>query len=187
MEVATTPPLLAATNDHRHDLGAAELGADANPGFEDFYRANADRVRRALAVTLGDPEAAGEAVDEAMTRALARWRHVRRLDSPAGWVYRVGLNWSISRWRRLRREIALGDHEPEVDTAGADTLGAGVAIALQALPVDQRAVIVCRALLECSTAETAASLGIPEGTVKSRLARGLTALRAAIDDAKEEA
>jgi len=39
------------------------------------------------------------------------------------------------------------------------------------------AVIVCRVLLDLSTADTAAVLGIAEGTVKSRLARGLSALR----------
>jgi RNA polymerase sigma-70 factor (ECF subfamily) len=51
--------------------------------------------------------------------------------------------------------------------------------------VDQRAVVVCRVLLDLSTADTAAVLGIGEGTAKSRLARALTALRAELgqDDA----
>lgn len=148
--------------------------------FEAFYRSEADRVRRALAVSLGDAHVAGEAVDEAMTRALARWGQVSRLDSPAAWVYRVGLNWSISRWRRLRREAPL--HELDRTVGAPEPLAADVAEALRALPIDQRAVVVCRALLECSTIETAAALGIPEGTVKSRLRRGLAALRTALTD-----
>jgi len=158
----------------------ATAATTAAASFETFYRAEADRVRRALAVSLGDAHVAGEAVDEAMTRALARWGRVSRLDSPAAWVYRVGLNWSISRWRRVRREGPLEDVDR---TVGApDPLAAGVADALRSLPIDQRAVVVCRALLECSTAETAAALGIPEGTVKSRFHRGLTSLRAALTD-----
>ena len=160
---------------------------DLNAGFEDFYRAHADRVRRALAVTLGDHAVAGEAVDEAMTRALARWHQVGRFDNPAGWVYRVALNWSVSRWRRVRRETVLDGVDASADGPTDTAFSTSVAVALQALPVQQRAVIVCRALLECSTAETAAALNLPEGTVKSRLARGLDTLRAALDDAKEEA
>jgi RNA polymerase sigma-70 factor (ECF subfamily) len=156
--------------------------------FEAFYRAHADPVRRALAVTLGDAQVAGEAVDEAMTRALARWRQVAHLDSPAGWVYRVGLNWAISRWRRLRREGPLDGVEPEPLSPGAgdNPSATDLDVALRHLPVDQRAVIVCRTLLEYSTAETAAVLGVPEGTVKSRLARGLAALRTAVDDLADD-
>ena len=162
----------------------ARRAAAEGVSFEAFYRAEADRVRRALAVSLGDVATAGEAVDEAMTRALARWSHVSRLDSPAAWVYRVGLNWSISRWRRRRWEAPLGAADR---TVGApDPLAVGVADALRTLPLDQRAVVVCRALLECSTAETAAALGVPEGTVKSRLARGLATLRTALADQEDE-
>ena len=146
--------------------------------FDVFYRAHADPLRRALAVTLGDPHVAGEAIDEAMTRALARWRDIGRLASPAGWVYRVALNWSISRWRRVRRELPLDGIEPEL--GAPDPLAASISIALRGLPIDQRAVIVCRTILEYSTSETAVALGVPEGTVKSRLARGLTVLRQAL-------
>jgi DNA-directed RNA polymerase specialized sigma24 family protein len=170
MEVAMTPPLAARV------AAETQVGAD----FETFYRTDADRLRRALAVTIGDPQVAAEAVDEAMTRALARWGHVRQLASPSGWVYRVGLNWSISRWRRRRREAPLDDLHGYLH--GPDPSGAAVAMALRTLPVDQRAVIVCRTLLEYSTAETAAALDVPEGTVKSRLARGLAALRAALQE-----
>lgn len=152
--------------------------------FETFYRTQADEVRRALAVTLGDAHVAGDAIDEAMTRALARWDKVSRLASPAGWVYRVGLNWSISRWRRRRRETPLDTLDGNLP--GPDPSAAAAAQALQKLPVAQRAVIVCRVLLELSTTETAAALDLPEGTVKSRLARGLATLRAAVTDEESE-
>jgi len=82
--------------------GAADATADS---FETFYRAQTDRVYRSLA--LADPHLTPEALDEAMTRAYARWRHVASLDNSGGWVFRVGLNWATSRWRKLRRERPL--------------------------------------------------------------------------------
>jgi DNA-directed RNA polymerase specialized sigma24 family protein len=127
----------------------AARSAPAEPvtdGFEAFYRAHVDRVYRALAVTLRRDDLAHEAVDEAMARAYARWSVVGTLDNPAGWVFRVGLNWATSWWRKLRRETPP--------------------------------VVTCRILLDLSTAETAEALGLSEGTVKSRLSRGLAALRA---------
>ncbi|WP_433211535.1 sigma factor-like helix-turn-helix DNA-binding protein [Dactylosporangium sp. CS-047395] len=143
--------------------------------FEGFYRAEADRLYRALAVTLGDPQLAREAADEAMARAYAHWDRVRDRENPGGWAFRVGLNWATSWWRKVRRERPLppnGDRASLDDPAGRHALAA-----LHRLALPQRAVIVCRVLLDLSTVETAAVLGIAEGTVKSRLARGLAELR----------
>jgi DNA-directed RNA polymerase specialized sigma24 family protein len=149
--------------------------------FETFYRGQADRVFRSLAVALADPHLAREAADEAMTRAYAGWKRVGALDNPGGWVFRVGLNWATSRWRRLRRERPI----PPESAADPGPSRAGVIaaqVALARLPLAYRTVIVCRVLLDLSTAETAAVLGLPEGTVKSRLARGLAALRAELTE-----
>ncbi|GGN52613.1 RNA polymerase sigma24 factor [Actinoplanes lobatus] len=145
-------------------------------GFEAFYRANADRVYRALVVTLRRDDLAAEAVAEAMSRAYARWPAVSRLENPAGWVFRVALNWATSWWRKVRREQPPADEAahphlrpPDGSVAAQD--------ALAKLPAPQRAVITCRVLLDLSTAETAVALRISEGTVKSRLSRGLATLR----------
>ncbi|MBW6436136.1 sigma-70 family RNA polymerase sigma factor [Actinoplanes hulinensis] len=145
-------------------------------GFEAFYRANADRVYRALVVTLRRDDLAAEAVAEAMSRACARWSTVSRLDNPAGWVFRVALNWATSWWRKVRRERPPADEAAHPHLRPPD--GSVVAQdALAKLPAPQRAVITCRVLLDLSTAETAVALRISEGTVKSRLSRGLATLR----------
>jgi RNA polymerase sigma-70 factor (ECF subfamily) len=169
---------------------ALELTAGAG-SFDAFYRAEVDRLYRALAVTLGDHHVAREAVDEAMVRACVRWRTVGGYDRPGGWVYRVGLNWARSRWRKLQREEQLdppgdddgadGQSQPGPDVE-VDGFGGPALAALRDLPVDQRAVIVCRVLLDLDTAATAEALGIPTGTAKSRLARGLAALRHEIEE-----
>ncbi|MFF5083665.1 RNA polymerase sigma factor [Actinoplanes sp. NPDC000266] len=148
-------------------------------GFEAFYRANVDRVYRALAVTLRRDDLAHEAVDEAMARAYARWPVVGELESPAGWVFRVGFNWATSWRRKLRRERPPVEDDAHPHHGPPD--GAIVARdALAMLPAPQRAVLTCRILLDLSTAETAAALGLTEGTVKSRLSRGLATLRSAL-------
>nr|WP_239162591.1 sigma-70 family RNA polymerase sigma factor [Actinoplanes rishiriensis] len=150
--------------------------------FEAFYRAHVDRVYRALAVTLRRDDLARDAVAEAMARAYARWHVVGGLDNPAGWVFRVGLNWATSWWRKARRERppAEESHHPHTPATSAGELAARDALAL--LPTAQRAVITCRVLLDLTTAETAAALGLSEGTVKSRLSRGLAALRTALSE-----
>lgn len=154
--------------------------------FEAFYRAHLDRVYRALAVTLGDPQLAREAADEAMARAYAHWRRVRGLDNPGGWVYRVGLNWATSWRRKIRRERALPEEDRAGDGAPDPVAGTAAQQALARLPLPQRAVVVCRVLLDLSTAETAALLRVAEGTVKSRLARALAALRTTLTELEPE-
>ena len=74
------------------------------PSFDSFYRDQYIRSYRSLALALRNPDLAREATDEAMTRALERWDVVGRYTSPSQWVFRVGLNWAISRLRRRRYE-----------------------------------------------------------------------------------
>ena len=146
--------------------------------FETFWVEHRTPLCRALALTIGDADLAAEAVDEAMARAFQRWPHVNRLNSPAGWVYRVGLNWSRSVVRRaLRRppawmladeSVAHDRYEPAIDAA------------LVALPITQRSVVVCRLLLGLSEAQTADALRIRPGTVKSRLSRAVNDLSVAL-------
>jgi RNA polymerase sigma factor (sigma-70 family) len=157
------------------------LSSASAESFEGFYRAQADRVYRALTLTVGDAELARDATAEAMARAYARWSQVSRVDNPGGWVYRVGLNWATSWWRRRRREHRLpADLDPAVMPADIDA--ATALAALRRLDTRSRAVVVCRVLLDMSTAQTAAALDIAEGTVKSRLARALATLRASLTE-----
>lgn len=174
--------VLATQETAEHNVPVSEnpgQGADAD-SFDEFYRSHVTKVHRALAVALSNDDLAREATDEAMTRAYANWRKVQDLDNPAGWVYRVGLNWATSWWRKTRREQGrLGDWQhPKTSGPNPDALAAFTA--LERLPVAQRSVVVCRLLLDLSTAETAAALGLSEGTVKSRLSRGVAAMGKAL-------
>jgi DNA-directed RNA polymerase specialized sigma24 family protein len=147
--------------------------------FADFFRQSRAGLVRAVAVTVGDRDLAVEAVDEALARAYQRWPRVGRLESPGGWVFRVALNWATSVLRRRRRAPQpLGDRDPtDIGPIGEPD----VLVALAELDVRQRAVVVCRHLLGWSEAETADALGIPAGTVKSRLHRATQHLATRLD------
>lgn len=136
-------------------------------GFDGFYRANRERLYRALVVAIRDRDLAVEAVDEAMARAAERWAVVGNYDSPEGWVYRVALNWSRSVFRRRRPVIAeseaVWDSLPDPD----------VARAVADLPLRLRTIVVARYYLDWSVPQISDYLDIPLGTVKSRLHRAL--------------
>lgn len=152
---------------------AAELAVVRS--FDDFYRDSRTSIGRALALALGDADLAGDATDEAMVRAYERWATVSRLQRPEAWVYRVGLNWSLSFLRRRRRSPHRLYEPATVD--GPVVRDPAVHEALGALDVKHRAVVVCRHLLGWSVAETALALGVRDGTVKSRLHRAHRILR----------
>ncbi|MPZ74885.1 MAG: RNA polymerase sigma factor, partial [Nitriliruptorales bacterium] len=110
--------------------------------FSAFYRRERDGIARALAVALTDVRLAGEATDEAMARAYARWRSIGTYDNPAGWVYRVGHNWGRSqlRRRRFRSPQPVPDRGQEDSEPTDGALWRAVAL----LPPQQRAVVALR-------------------------------------------
>ncbi len=150
--------------------------------FAAFFAANNDRVARALALTLGDAEAGREAAAEGMARAFQRWERIARYEDPTGWVYRVGLNWSRTRFRRTRREVLVAASPVEEADAERPHADPRLAAALAGLTVEQRSVVVLRFFLDWSEARTAAALGIAPGTAKSRCSRALERLAVLLAD-----
>lgn len=158
--------------------------------FQRFYREDGRRLAGALALALGDVDLANEAVDEGMARAYQRWRKVRSYNSPAGWVYRVSMNWARNRIRNRRRETltdeivdygAADQFTSRLHPADSSNIDTDVDAALNSLSFEARSVVVLRYLLGWSTAETAQALGIASGTVKSRLSRALQQLESLLE------
>ena len=135
---------------------------------------------RALSLALGDDELGRDAAAEGFARALQRWSKIAGYENPAGWVYRVGLNWARSRRRKTMREIAesaSNAQRPLVPEAVAHAEpDLRIMPALRRLSADHRAVVVAKYYLDWSEQEIAAGLDIRPGTVKSRLSRALERL-----------
>ena len=128
---------------------------------------------------------AEDAVQEALVRCwrdLPALRDVERFDA---WLRKLLVNSVTEEFRKRRRfetSVSVLRAEPSIaDTSGAladrDELERG----FRTLSVEHRTIVILHHYLGLSEAETAASLGIPAGTAKSRLHYALDALRAAID------
>ncbi|BAN01440.1 RNA polymerase sigma factor [Ilumatobacter coccineus] len=154
--------------------------------FDRFYAEARPGLVRALSATLGSAEAAADATDEALARAYQRWNHVGRLDNPAGWVYRVGLNHARNGVRSMLRRRQQPPHQTTAPAADASVADPAIAAALSTLSHDHRAVVVCRFLLGWSEQQTADALSIRPGTVKSRLSRALSKLERRLDHLRPE-
>jgi RNA polymerase sigma-70 factor (ECF subfamily) len=158
---------------------------------EEFVRGIFDACYRRLVGQLyaicGDLATAEDVGQEAFVRALDHARAFHRTDSPEAWLRRVAINIQRSRWRRMRTYAGLqhklvervSPFEPSPDHAD-------MIRALAALPVGQREVIVLHHLVDLSVDEVAAGLGVPVGTVKTRLVRGRTALAGLLSEPDEE-
>jgi RNA polymerase sigma-70 factor, ECF subfamily len=152
--------------------------------FDEFYAAVFGRLVGQLYLVTGDLHDAEDVVQEALTRAAARWSRLREYEVPEAWVRRVAVNLATDGFRHTRRRLALAVRlrpAPEPDPPALDGLAA--IQALRALPRDQRAVVVLHHLLDLPVDRVAAELGVPVGTVKSRLARARGALAARLGPA----
>ena len=153
------------------------------PDFEEFYDAARPRLLRAVGFTIDDRDLSVEVVDEALSRAYARWAMVARMANPDGWVYRVAMNLARNRFRRVRLERR---RPLPVERTADDLQGwsdPAIAAALGQLPVEQRAVVVLRFHLDWSVDAIAVALDVPPGTVKSRLHRALERLESLLEEA----
>jgi len=143
--------------------------------FDVFYQKWRSPICQSLALALGDVGLANEAIDEAMTRAVVRWETLKDYERPEGWLYRVGLNWARGVFRKRRYEL-LSDLEAASRTWDDPLPDPDLIEAVGRLSLRLRAVVVARYQLDFSTKEVAEALGIPDGTVKSRLSRALDQL-----------
>jgi RNA polymerase sigma-70 factor (ECF subfamily) len=158
-------------------VGDGHVASDAQR-FEAFYAAHRSRLYRALALALRDNSLAAEATDEAFTRAYERWSDVAGYANPAGWIYRVGMNWATSSIRKRRRET-VGDPTDQA-TIDEDVTDPRLVAAIAGLSLEHRSVIIMRYFLDWSTDDMAEALDVAPGTVKSRLHRALAALATAV-------
>ncbi|UQX11020.1 RNA polymerase sigma factor SigM [Candidatus Mycobacterium methanotrophicum] len=154
------------------ELLAAHVAGDRYAFEELFYRHHR-QLHRLARLTSRSPEDAEDALQDAMVsahRSAGSFRHDAAVSS---WLHRIVVNACLDRLRRNKAHLttALDDVYPVADrTAQVDTAIA-VHRALMRLPVEQRAAVVAVDMHGYSVADTAAMLGVAQGTVKSRCAR----------------
>ena len=160
--------------------------------YDEIVKRHTDMAFRTAYLVTGSAADAEEAVQDAFVkahRALGRFRP----DAPLRpWLLRIVGNEARNRRRAAGRRVTIelraarlevGDAMPDPETAAAAAADRRALLrALDALSEEQRHVVTCRYLLQFSSDETAAALAIPEGTVKSRLARALDRLRELLEE-----
>lgn len=154
--------------------------------FDHFYQTHFRALTVQLCAYTGDLAQAEDLVQEAFCRAFARWAKVIRYDDPVAWVRRVAWNLATSRWRRLRTARAYVRRQREEHAAGPTPDRVALTAALALLPPNQRRAIVLHYLADMSVADIAQQEGVAEGTVKSWLHRGRTALATHLTERNEE-
>jgi RNA polymerase sigma-70 factor (ECF subfamily) len=161
-------------------LAAAAANGDRD-ALEALLRRHAGLVNAVCRRVLANPEDALDATQEAL---LAIARKIHTFDGRARfttWCYRVATNAALDEARRRARRPSPVDIVPEPRLGGpaVDDLVAGrldVDAALARLSPDHRAAVALRDLVGLDYAEIGEVLGIPPGTVRSRIARGRAAL-----------
>ncbi len=142
-------------------------------------------LRRYARALTHNPDRADDLVQDCLERAIRKRGLWRPSGSVRSWVFRILLNVHRNDLRRTRRPplpLSLDDAMPGNEPAGPDVQPGRLALAetaraMQALPDEQREVLLLVAVEEMSYAEAAAVLSIPVGTLMSRLARARAALR----------
>jgi len=141
--------------------------------------------RFARSLLRGDRERADDLVQDCVERALCYWHRRRQDRELRGWLFTILYHRFITEERRRRREF---QHRPLDDVPEAELPGfegaqeralacRDLARALGELPPEQRAVLLLVAAREATYQQAAGTLGVPIGTVMSRLSRGRERLR----------
>ena len=163
------------------DLLKRHVAGDPD-AFSQLFLRHRDRLWAVALRTLADPEEAADALQDAMISAFRRADSFRGDSAVTTWLHRIVVNACLDRLRRKASRPATGTDERMLDnlalgraipdpSAASDT-AIDVTAALRTLPPDQQAALVLVDMLGYPVADAAAILGVSQGTVKSRCARG---------------
>jgi RNA polymerase sigma factor (sigma-70 family) len=161
-----------------------ELSSGTSPGaltFEGFYAEHLQSVAKAVALAFGDLDVAEQATDEAFVRAFEAWTRVSRMDSPAGWTYRVALNGA----RRIARRDARR-RRAELDAIGRPRFERAPELSaffehVEGLPERQRVAVVLRFVSDMTEPDIATAMGVRRGTVSATLRAAMRTLEPALE------
>jgi RNA polymerase sigma-70 factor (ECF subfamily) len=149
--------------------------------FAELVQRHRDRMWAVALRTLGDPEEAADALQDAF---LSAYRAVGRFRGEAAvttWLHRIVVNACLDRLRRqsIRPAVPMGDDATldavapkNADPTALHEVALDVTAALRKLPAEQRAALILVDMMGYGVDEAARVLDVPNGTIKSRCARG---------------
>ena len=161
-----------------------------NRAFPQALIAHLPALRRYAVSLVGNAAVADDLVQDCIERALRQSSQLRELPRIAGWLRRILYNLHIDELRRTRirgkeRDVdELADHlELSVPAPERDAVR-DISKAMSHLSAEHREILLLVSVEELNYREIAEELGIPQGTVMSRLARARDQLRVLMDDNK---
>jgi len=158
--------------------------------FESIALSQLDRSYRLAALILRDPDEAEDATHDAFVQAFRNRRSLRDLNRFEAWFGRIVVNVCRDRLRRSRRQSVvdlsaeLRDDRADVAEPVAERMALESAFAH--LSPDHRIAIVLRYYLDLTVDQIADRVGVPAGTVKSRLHHAVSELRTELDQPAPE-
>lgn len=156
----------------------------ARSDFDDWVAARGPGLLRFAIVLTGNRADAEDVVQDALSRALPRWERISSVEDPDAYLRRMVVNAHTSWWRKFRRRESP---VPEVlgGSTTAGTRNVELWQACRGLPEPIRTAVVLRFYEDMEYAAIAALTGVREGSVRSRVSRGLTLLRAEVGERDE--
>lgn len=160
------------------ELLARVLGGD-HEAFGEIMRNHEDRVFSVCLRIMGNRELALDATQETFLTAFRKAGQFKGKSALGTWIYRIAVNTCYDHLRKLkrRRTDPLPEHHEPSDDAAADAMEAAslrpeIERALASIPDDFRVAVVLSDIEGMGLPDVAELLGIPVGTVKSRVFRG---------------
>jgi RNA polymerase sigma-70 factor (sigma-E family) len=160
------------------------------PDFDSWVAARGPTLLRLAYTLTGNRSDAEDVVQDALSLALPRWSRISAVDDVDAYVRRMVVNAHTSLWRRFRRREspveAISDGPTIEDGRVEPDDRRRIWLACQALPEAQRTAVVLRYYEQLEYAEIAALTGVREGSVRSRVSRGLAVLRAELGEEQDD-
>ena len=158
--------------------------------FAAYVDGRGGALRTTAYLLCGDWHAAEDLTQATLTKLYLAWRRIDRTGSVDAYARRVLLRTYLDErrrpWRRERPAADPPDRTERVDAPRAVDERLALEAALRRLPRTQRAAVVLRYWCDLDIRETAAALGVSEGTVKSASSRGLAALREVLQGSRPQ-
>jgi RNA polymerase sigma factor (sigma-70 family) len=156
------------------------------PDLDELYCASYRRLVVQLFATCGDLADAEDAVQEVFVTALRKGSDLARVANPESWLRTVAFNRLRGGWRHAavvrRYQVRVPGPQLPVEVGPEHV---AIVTALGEVDEEQRQVVVLQNLADLGVAEIAAELGVPEGTVKSRLSRARVKLAHLLEEREE--